>query len=103
MKFVVAKILVALFFHIVIGSSKEIGILENKDSHGIGGVVYFEDEENLIIIKQFEYDGKCPETFFMTGVSPLGLNCDRQWNCKKKTEHFDTCNCMFSIPSNEGS
>ena len=35
--------------------------------HGIGGVVNFNAEDNSIIVQQFQYDGKCPETFFMAG------------------------------------
>ena len=54
MKFAFAKIFVVLSFHVMLGNNKEIGKLEDKDIHGIGGVVFFDAEENLFIITQFQ-------------------------------------------------
>ena len=76
MKIIVTNFLPVLLLQLAITSSKEIGQLEDREDHGIGGIVHFDDNENSIIIKQFQYDGKCGEAFFMAGVDGLPSSSD---------------------------
>ena len=76
MTIIITKTLLVVLLQLVITNSKEIGHLADKEDHGISGIVHLDDAENLIIIKQFQYDGKCADAFFMAGVDGLPSSSD---------------------------
>ena len=76
-KLIFACIFVACTVLFVVANHVKVGDLTNKESHGIAGSVYTTDtDDETIVIKEFEYDGKCPDAFFMAGVENLPSSSD---------------------------
>ena len=53
------------------GDDIKFGELSNKGQHGVAGSVHVKDDDEVILVRDFEYDGKCQDTFFMAGTKDV--------------------------------